>query len=91
MSDVALRRGRAFTWAYRGFLLLSGLVLVIGSATKGSTVILVGLAILIAAVLFMLVGVPFVWPTGEVSGDWVRLSFVNKRFARELDRWCGDP
>jgi hypothetical protein len=27
----------------------------------------------------------------RVSGDRVRLSFVNKRFARELDRWYGDP
>jgi hypothetical protein len=66
-------------------------VLVIGSATRGSTVILIVLAMLIAALLFMLLGVPFVWPTGEVSGDWVRLSFVNKRFARELVRWYGDP
>jgi hypothetical protein len=79
-----------FTWAYRGFLLLSGLVLVLGSATD-PTVVLVGLATLVAAALFMLLGVPFVWPTGRLSGDRVHLSFVDKRFARELNRWYGHP
>jgi hypothetical protein len=39
----------------------------------------------------MMLGVPFVWPTGEVAGDWAPLSFVNKRFATELERWYGVP
>ncbi len=89
MSDVALQRGRTFTWAYRGFLLLSGLVLVIGFTTDHSA-ILVGLSMLVATILFMLLGAPVVWPTGRLSGDWVRLSFVDKRFARALERWYGD-
>lgn len=89
MSDVALRRGKAFTWTYRGLLLLSGLVLVIGFVTD-RTVILVGLAMLVATILFMLLGALFVWPTGQLSGDWVRLSFVDERFARALERWYGD-
>lgn len=89
MSEVALRRGRTFTWTYRGLLLLSGLVLVIGFMIDRD-VILVGLAILIATILFMLLGALFVWPTGQLSGDWVRLSFVDERFARALDRWYGD-
>lgn len=86
MSDVALRRARVFNWASLGFL-LSGLVLVVGFATTDSTVILVGLAMLVAAILFMLLGASFVWPTGEVKGDWVQLSFVDRRFARALDDW----
>lgn len=86
MSDVALRRARSFTWTYRGFLLLGGLVLVLGFFTN-STVALIGVGTLIAAILFTLVGWPFVWPTGQVSGEWVVLSFVDERFAAALDRW----
>nr|MBA2599677.1 hypothetical protein [Actinomycetota bacterium] len=75
---MALQRGRTFTWAYRGFLLLSGLVLVIESQTDRPVI------------LFMLLGALFVWPTGQLSGDRVRLSFVDKRFARALEHWYGD-
>ena len=89
MSDVALQRGRTFTWAYRVFLLLSGLVLVIGSQTDRA-VILVGLSMLVATILFMVLGALFVWPTGQLSGDRVRLSFVDRRFARALEQWYGD-
>jgi hypothetical protein len=88
MSDVALRRGRAFTWTYRGFFVLAGLVIVVGFFTLDRPAILLeGLVILVVTLLVMLVGWPFVWPTGRVSGEWVRLSFVNDRFANELDRW----
>lgn len=86
---MALQRGRTFTWTYRGFLLLSGLVLVIGSQTD-RPVILVGLSMLVATILFMLLGALFVWPTGQLSGDRVRLSFVDERFARALEHWYGD-
>ena len=88
MSDVALRRGRAFTWTYRGFFALSGLVIVVGFFMLDRPAILLeGLAILVITLLVMLIGWPFVWPTGRVSGEWVWLSFVNDRFASELDRW----
>ncbi len=86
MSDAALRRGRSFTWTYRGFLLLGGLVLLLGVFT-GPTVAMIGAGTLIAAILFTLVGWLFVWPTGQVSGEWVVMSFVDERFATALDRW----
>ncbi len=88
MSDVALRRGRSFTWTYRGLFVLAGLVIVLGFFTfDRPTILLEGLAILVVTLLVMLVGWPFVWPTGRVSDEWVWLSFVNDRFASELDRW----
>ena len=37
----------------------------------------------------MLIGRGFVLPSGQVQDEWVRLSFVNVRFARELDRFYG--
>ncbi len=91
MSDVALRRGRAFTWTNRGFFVLGGLVFAVGLffTTDHPAVLQVGLGILIVTLLIMLVCWPFVWPTGRVTGDWVWLSFVNKGFAREIDRWYG--
>ncbi len=45
---------------------------------------------LVATILFMLLGALFVWPTGQLSGDRVRLSFVDERFARALEHWYGD-
>ena len=92
MSDLALRRGRAFTWTNRGFFLLGGLVFVIGLffTTAHPNILAVGLGILIVTLLIMLVCWPFVWPTGSVTGEWVWLSFVNDRFARAIDRWYGN-
>jgi hypothetical protein len=89
MSDVALRRLRTFNRSVLGFLVLSILGLVAGLLATDASVIWVGLALLLAAIVFMLVGRLFVLPTGQVSGEWVWLSFVHERFARELDRWYG--
>ena len=91
MSDTALRRGRAFTWTYRGFVLLGVLVVALGFAADASTVVLIGCGTLLGTVLFALLAWPFVWPTGRVSDGWVWLSFVDERFAEELERWYGDP
>jgi hypothetical protein len=88
MSDVARRRKRAFDKASVGFLLLSVAVLAIGFATHRA-VVLTGAAMVIATAIFVFFGVPFVLPSGEVSGDWVRLSFVDRRFAKALDDWYG--
>jgi hypothetical protein len=90
MSDVAQRRKRAFDRASVGLLLLSVTVLAIGVATHRA-VVLTGVAMVIATALFVFFGVPFVLPSGEVSGDWVRLSFVDRRFANALDDWYGTP
>ena len=89
MSEVAMRRTHAFTWTYRGFLVIGAAVLAVGLATD-STVLVLGVGILGAAILFTCIGWLFVWPTGRLSGEWVWLSFVDKRFASELDRWYGD-
>ena len=60
MSDVAQRRGRAFTWTYRGFFALSGLVIVVGFfMIDRPAIILEGLAILVITLLVMLIGWPF--------------------------------
>jgi hypothetical protein len=88
-SEVARRRRRAFNWLCVGFLLVSVVVLVIGIRTD-TAVVLTGVAMLIATALVALLGVPFVVPFGQVVGDWVWLSFVDRRFADALDRWYGD-
>ena len=87
MSDVARRRKRAFDWASVGFLLLSVAVLAIGGVVTDRAVVLTGVGMVVATALFVFFGVPFVLPSGEVSGDWVQLSFVDRRFARALDEW----
>ena len=89
MSEVARRRKQAFDWASAGFLLLSVAVLAIGVATH-MAVVLTGAGMVIATALFVLFGKPFVVPSGELAGDWVRLSFVDRRFAKALDDWYGN-
>ena len=88
MSEVALRRGRAFTWTYRGFFLFGALVLAFGWIID-MDVLAVGVGALAAAIIFTSVGWLFVWPTGRLDGDWVGLFHVHKRFARALDLWYG--
>jgi len=90
MSDIALRRKRAFDRASADFLLLSVAVLAIGVATH-TAVVLTGAGMVIATALFVLFGMPFVVPSGELAGDWVRLSFVDRRFAKALDDRYGNP
>ena len=90
VSDVARRRARAFNRAALGFVLLSLVVLGIGIATD-TVVILTGVGMLVATALFVVFGVPFVSPSGDVAGDWVHLSFVDRRFAKALDDWYGNP
>jgi hypothetical protein len=90
MSGVAQQRVKVFNRLFIGFVALGALVIGIGWAldTEGD-VILVGLAIMIAAIFGMLLAVPFVLPSGSVMGEWVQLSFVDERFAAELDRFYG--
>jgi fatty acid desaturase len=89
MSDDALGRVRTFNRTVLALIVLSVVVLVAGLLATEFTVILIGLALLLAVILLMAVGSPFVLPTGQVTGEWVRLSFVHPRFADALDRWYG--
>jgi len=90
MSDVAQRRVTAFNRLFIGLVALGVVVIVVGWALDTeATVILVGLAMLIAAVIAMFLALPFVLPSGAVMGEWVQLSFVNERFVAELDRFYG--
>ena len=90
MSDVAQRRVTVFDRLFIGLVALGVVVIAAGWALDTETaVILVGLAMLIAAIFAMLLALPFVLPSGSVTGEWVQLSFVNERFAAELDRFYG--
>jgi hypothetical protein len=90
MSDVAQRRVTVFNRLFIGLVALGVVVMVVGWALDTEpAVILVGLAVMIAAVFAMFLALPFVLPSGAVMGEWVQLSFVNERFAAELDRFYG--
>lgn len=81
MSEAALRRGRRFNWTVMGLLVVGALLLLLGFAT-GPFAAWLGLGALVAALFVVTIGWPFVWPTGHVEGEWVLISFVNRRFAR---------
>lgn len=85
MSDQALRRGRSFTWVYRGLFLLAMLVVGIGIWADADVVVRGGVVAFLAALVVMVVGRPFFWPRGRLDGDWVSLSFVHPRFADALE------
>jgi len=90
MSDVAQRRVMVFNRLFVGLVALGAVVIVVGLALDTeAAVILVGLAMMIAAIFVMFLALPFVLPSGAVMGEWVQLSFVHERFAAELDRFYG--
>lgn len=88
MSDVAQRRVTVFNRLFIGLVALGVVVIAVGFVLDTeAAVILVGLAILVAAVFTMFLAMPSVLPSGAVMGEWVQLSFVHERFAAELDRF----
>jgi hypothetical protein len=90
LSDAAQRRVTVFNWLFIGLVALGSVVIVVGLALDAdAAVILVGLAVMIAAILVMFLALPFMLPSGAVMGEWVQLSFVHERFAAELDRFYG--
>jgi hypothetical protein len=90
MSDVAQRRVIVFNRLCVGLVAPGAVVIVVGLALDTeAAVILVGLAMMIAAIFVMFLALPFVLPSGAVMGEWVQLSFVHERFAAELDRFYG--
>ena len=92
MSDLALRRIYAFKWTYRIFFVAAAFLLAIGwllSEDHGPTFLLIGVITLGVTLAFWAVGGLFVFPTGRVGDEFVTMSFVNKRFADEVDRWYG--
>jgi hypothetical protein len=89
MSEVAQRRVTVFNRLSIGLIALNLVVIVAGFVLDTQTAILVGLAMLLAVVVVMLLAVPFVLPSGQVSGEWVQLSAVHERFAAEVDRFYG--
>lgn len=88
MSDSALRRGRIFGRVVFILFLLGAALLIWGSAA-GPAIAWAGIGVLLGSLLVVVVGWPFIWPTGQIDGDWVQLGFVHPRFAREMGRFYG--
>jgi hypothetical protein len=90
MSEIAERRVKVFNRLFIGLVALGLAVIVVGFALDTEAAfILVGLAILVAAIFTMLLAMPSVLPSGQVIGEWVQLSFVHEIFVAELDRFYG--
>ena len=88
LSTVAQRRITMLNRLFVGLVILSLGVMALGYFIDRG-VILWGFAMLLAALIVLFIGRGFVLPSGQVQDEWVRLSFVNVRFARELDRFYG--
>ena len=91
MSDLALRRVRAFTLTYAILFTLALVLCLIGGFGEHPTLVWLGLLTALLALLFIAFAWLFVYPTGRfLDQDWISLSFVDKRFATALDRWYGE-
>jgi hypothetical protein len=66
------------------------LLIVFGIGGHHAPYAVAGLVVLFGGLLVVLIGGPFIWSKGRLSGEWIWLSFVNERFAEELERWYGD-
>ena len=92
MSALALRRVRAFTLTYAILFTLAVVLFLIGAFGEHPTLVWLGIITALLTLLFISIGWLFVYPTGYfLDDDWISLSFVDKRFATELDRWYGEP
>jgi hypothetical protein len=91
MSALALRRVRAFTLTYAIFFTLAVVLFLIGAFGEHPTLVWLGIITALLTLLFISIGWLFVYSTGHfLDDDWISLSFVDKRFATELDRWYGE-
>lgn len=91
MSDLALRRLRAYTRTYLIFLALALLLFGIGLFGEHPTLVWLGIITALLTLLFITIGWLLVYPTGHfLDDDWISLSFVDERFATALDRWYGE-
>jgi hypothetical protein len=91
MSDLALRRLRAYTRTYLIFLAVAVLLLGIGLFGEHPTAVWLGVITVLLTLLFISIGWFFVYPTGRfLDQDWISLSLVDKRFASAMDRWYGE-
>jgi hypothetical protein len=88
LSDAARRRIGMFNRLVVGLLVASLAVIAMGFVLDTNRdVVVLGLAMLVAAILVMLFGRPFVLPDGTVEREWVTLAYVHPRFADEVDRF----
>jgi hypothetical protein len=91
MSDLALRRLRAYTRTYLIFLAAAVLLLGIGLFGEHPTAVWLGVITVLLTLLFISIGWFFVYPTGRfLDQDWISLSLVDKRFASAMDRGYGE-
>jgi hypothetical protein len=91
MSDLALRRVRAYTLTYATLFTLAVVLFLIGAFGEHPTLAWLGLLTALLTLLFIAFGWLFVYPTARfLDEDWISLSFVDERFATSLDRWYGE-
>jgi hypothetical protein len=91
MSDLALRRLRAYTRTYLILLGVAMLLFGIGLFGEHPTAVWLGVSTVLLTLLFISIGWFFVYPTGRfLDQHWISLSFVDKRFATAMDRWYGE-
>ena len=91
LSDLALRRVRAYTLTYAVLGTLALALVFIGLFGEHPSLVWTGIITLLVTLLFIAVGWLFVYPTGRfLDEDWISLSFVDERFATALNRWYSE-
>jgi hypothetical protein len=87
LSNTALRREQWCGRAWWVFLGLAIALIAVGLITGNAVPAEIGLGTLVGWLIFAILVWVFVTPRGYLSGEWVQFSFVNPRFAAEVDAW----
>jgi hypothetical protein len=91
MSDGALRTARWAQWGTWGFLGLGVALFLLAIPTESDLVAQLGISTFVGGIIFFILSLFFAWPRGRLDGEWVEMSFVDKRFATAVDLWYGRP
>lgn len=87
LSDTALKRERWCGYAFWTFLCFGLAMFVVGFLTKNAVPAQIGLGTLVGWLIFAILEWVLVIPRGYLNGEWVQLTFVNRRFADAVDQW----
>jgi hypothetical protein len=90
MNSVALRWAQRSSWATWGLLGLAVALFLLAIPAESDVLAQLGIGTFVGAVIFAVLTALFMWPRGHLSGEWVHMSFVDKRFAQAVDRWYED-
>jgi hypothetical protein len=89
LSNAAVLRDRWCGYATWTLLGLAVAMIILAFMTQNSVPFWIGIVALVAWLVLDAFVWLFVWPRGYLTGEWVYMPSVDRRFADAVDRWYG--